>query len=529
MNKEDLLQLSRQQFPKAIGFLLTGSQVRNTVFNLVSDIDVMVFDITNSDIYSRGFVYKQHRIDFTIVAVLDIENTCINEFSDNKGTYLTMLANGSILEDPYLILKSIQIAILPLVHKINNKVKGDYKNLLNHLLKMRKYLDRDLQEYERIFLISEFVETISNLEIIRVTGKETDRLQKVKQLNEYIPDFVLDIVKLYKQALLDDHLTSLISYINYYQNRVTFQDDQLPPSIIFDIALPNFSLKQFNQQFVPAIASNEILKNHYRYFYKSPKKYYRKYKNDISICFSLRDQISIVDIANELSSIFNPSNENKIFRYEIIYPLEKFINFKISNKIEGLREMLCRLSSALHSDNNLFSFKPFDIALALCCKVKHLSTLHTEDICYLNNFLMQRWLIALPEHKNAQSYQYLIAVGKEKQKEWDVQYEFDKKLLLPFIRSGISQHELALHDDAGLLYTEVVINMEEILSNKNFDFKTLYMPDSLLQYIKATLKRESRAYLILVEEILQMFNLKESDKARCLYFMSKGLMELLFL
>lgn len=529
MNKKELLSFLLEQFPKAIGFVLTGSQSRNSTFNTVSDIDVMVFDIINSDVYSRGAKVGQYRIDCTIIAVFDIENIILTEFYDLKGTIINMVTSGTILHDTNNIIKNIKNSTRPLSNKINSRVKAVYQQSVEELLKLRKYLERDLTEGEKVLLACDFVSAISKIEVIRANGWNAVNLRKAQLLDKHNAEFVSEIVKMHKKAMEGDNLQFLVGYINNYQNNLIRFNDEEPSNILFDIAVPNFSLQQFSQEILPVIISHPALKSCYRYFYTSLKKYHRQYKYDVSICFNLKENITIADLVNELSRGINILNENKVFRFEVIHPLEKFSNNNLANTIEELRVTLCKLANALIIQGTYIKGKFVNMALVLCSKINHLLALDIEEICFLNTFLMQRYLLNYMEQKNAKEHHYLVTLGKEKQKNWDMRYSTDKEYLLAIMDNETATESFILPQEVNLFYEETITKLEAIIQNKNFDFNTLYLPDSLLHFIKLVKMKEGRAYLILTEEILLMFNLSDSDKAYCLYILSKGFMDNYFL
>ncbi len=526
MNNNILKGILFRQFPKSIGFILTGSQSGNTVFTTASDIDVMIFDTMNSGIYSRGLIQDHYKIDCTVVPIFDIENVIINEYFDLKGTFLNMLASGVILNDPHKIILEIKQSITPLINRRSNALTQHYKKLVEELLKMRKYFERDLNEQERIFLLCDFVHLISKIEVIKSSGWDAINLRKTKLLNETNKGFVEKIIKLHKKGLEVEDLQFLIGYIDNYHKNLIQSADYKPPTIVFDISIADFSLQQFSLKVVPSIISNEILSRCYRYFYISPKKYYRQYKYDLSLCFNIQEDINIVDVINELSGLINSSKGEKAFRYEIIEPLEKVSDSHFSNIIQDFRVSLCTLATALILKEKEIKAKPVDIGLALCCALQQLLLLGIEDTGYLNTFLMQKWLFTYPEEKNAKEHRYLITAGKEKQKNWDIQFEACKANILSIIEQGINENKLDLNEEVHQLYLQLINKLKKI--SQNINLRTNYLPDSLIKYLHLTKPEEGRLYLILTEEILKMLNIRDDDKAFCLYAMSKGAMELFF-
>lgn len=529
MSKEELLKFLQDQFPQALGFALTGSQAKNHTFNTVSDIDIVVFDTVNSNVYSIGMSYQKHRFDFTILPILDIENVVLDEFYDPRGIVLNMIGNGIILKDTNNVIKDIQNAIEPLLTKTNIRTKSIYQKLIIELLNLRKYLKRDLDENEKLVLACDFVYLIIKIEVIRLHGWEAVDLRKVKLLKDYNPGFVEEITKLHRKATIENNTEVLIGYINHYHLSLMQLSDEESKNIVFDIAIPDFSFPIFCEKILSEIIANPSLKNCYKYFYLSPLKLNKQYKNNISICFKPTENITVADIISELSNIKELSKEGKTFSYEFIHPLERFRDDYSVNAIEELRINLCEFARLIILNEKKLKARPVDIALALCSKLKELLILETEDVCYLNNFLMQRWLLSPAEQKDTVDSQRLVAMAKEKQKVWDIQYNISKQQIQTIINNSTEPNQLLLAEHLNSSYLQLITKLEQTIQNPDIHFKTQYLPDSLLEYIKLAKPENGRVYLVLAEEIFQMLNMINIEKAYILYMMSKGMMELYFI
>ncbi len=525
MNKEELIKLLRSTFPQAIGAMLTGSQFNKTHFNTISDVDVVVFDRTTSDVHTRGLRFQQNKIDCTIVPVFDIENVVLNEFYDPKGIIIYMISSGEILYDTNTIIEDIASAVLPLKNKISERVKTNYHQSVEQLLKMSKYFERELSESERILLACDFIYCITKIEAIRCNGWDFTSLHKARLLNEHNSAFVTDILQLHRMVVETKDLRFLHSYVKQYQNKLGHFDDTLQQIITFDIAIPDFSLQYFHKDILPVILSNSSLYKCYLYSFISPRKYHRLYRHDIAISFAADKGMAIIDIIHELLECFKLLENANSFQYEIVHQLRENTLGSLENQLLNLRIHLSALVKVIMQQQT--NTNTFETALALCTYLQHLLGLDMETLCFLNTFLMQRWLLTHTEQKNAKEHHLLNTLGKEKQQKWDLQYNNTKNHLTAIMRTSIAGG-ISVTPEVNICYQQVIDNLKIIFFDNEADFITSYFPDSLLHSIQVSEMRESRAYLLLAEEILQLLNLNDSVKAQCLYFMSKGTVELFF-
>ena len=142
---------------------------------------------------------------------------------------------------------------------------------------------------------------------------------------------------------------------------------------------------------------------------------------------------------------------------------------------------------------------------------------------------MQRWLLSPAEQKDTVDSQRLVAMAKEKQKVWDIQYNISKQQIQTIINNSTEPNQLLLAEHLNSSYLQLITKLEQTIQNPDIHFKTQYLPDSLLEYIKLAKPENGRVYLVLAEEIFQMLNMINIEKAYILYMMSKGMMELYFI
>lgn len=519
MTRKELTEYLLRWFPRSVGFAVAGSQRKNLIYSEISDIDVLIFDTCNSDLYSEmGVINQVFKIDYNIVPVSDIENVIIHEFTDTRGTLFDMFLNCTILHDPFSIIQEIKEIVKGVQGITNNTTLRIAKGLYSELSTFKKYFERNLDEYERILLVAEFITVISKIGVIDKIGWDALKLRKVKQLQEHNPLLLQEIIQLFKQSLQTNNLSFLNVFIDHFLKLQRITDETQFGNIIIDFYIPKFTLYDFCKSTLPTLFENSELKKGYRYFYLSPVKYHNTYKNNISVCFELSFNQSFWDMLTELVKTI--SYKTGAITYQQAYVLNKFKDELLTQKIENLRKRISDFwllnMDAINTQNKL----PEDICIVLCSFMQEQLNLDFEDALCINNFLLQRWLLNRRENGNGEKM--ILKKAREKTALLEKYYKRNQRNVEKIFnaKNNISLIGYTFNTNS---YQDIISCITDLINSNEINWNTKFFPNSLFRFLQIKKQREVKIYMVLVEEILQMMNITDNIKAKILFLDLKNL------
>lgn len=507
----DLIAIVQSDFPESLGCIIAGSQKQNSNFlrNSFSDIDLVIFDINCSDLYTRQVMIEEYRLDYNIVPLLDIHFVIVNESFDSKATLIRMMSEGVILFDTNEIVKSIQDEVKMLIGGINISTNIELKRLDSSLGKLRDYFRRELNELEMFCLVCDVVNTITALEVIKISSSYSDQLRKGRILSEQNPKIIHDLRKLMLSFIEDNDSSLFVHFIITYQNsckRELFEDKST--ELVIDILMNDQDpVGCFCREILPLIESDHILAHSYRYFSISQKKYNRLFYNDICVCFSLADanRQHVIGIFRKLL--------NEKFGKRIAYAVLPITQICLP---EFDLELLLKLKIEISSFLVFVSKKPqrrlrsLVYACKLCRNVLNKLNISKRNAEQLNDVYMQKWIFS-KDHQKGRGYDDLKSISQTK---------------LDANRKFISENELEIqaefrNDESDLYFNRSIYVVSEIIClNQNILFLK-YMPDAIFDYLLISGTRSAKMYLVLIDEI--MINLEPDEKVICISLLSENL------
>ena len=515
MTRDELTILLKKTFPKSVGLAVTGSQANSANYRNASDIDVLIFDTFNSDVTTIPLtIHEVFKVDCTVIPILNIENVIINEFADTSNTAFNMLKGSAILHDPFGLVQEIKDIVAGLQLNTNHKILKLSESLNKKLNSFKKYFVRDLTEQERILLIADFITLITKIAVIDKNGWDAERLRKAKILSQEDPAFLNEIVGLFNLAIKSENLGFINPFIDRFQSTLKSVEKTETTSVTIDLSFPEFSLPVFCKGLLSQIMSEPLLKQCFLYFYASPRKYYHIYKHHVSICFGLPDKEFYLPLIDAL----NKKIANKVsgINFEQVFILDKYDDDSVRMAIEEFRKILSHFwlshLSQIENDRRLIE----SVCLRLSYFIYRKLDFDLEDFCYLNNAMLQKWLLEMKDQRHAGGQQVIVKTGQIKIQRLNERYQKDKSRIFNTMRnhSGVVYSGMV---DA-VLYGQLEQAVSKMIEPVDLNWHSKLQPQSFYKFLQIKKSREADLYKILMEEIFQMLNVPDDMKTSVVYF-----------
>jgi len=507
MNTQELAARINQHFPGNIGIILTGSQTNNIEFNNISDIDTVVLCRASSDVHSYGINFNGFRIDCTVFPFWDIDSVLENESEHERGILLTMLAKGKMIAGEREIVLFIQQTAGKIVAQLSNAAKLLQNESVIELERINKYFKREINEDEKIILLSELVHVTTKLEVIKQTARNANYLKKVKAIQENNPIFLKELKAVYYKVLIENETELATSFINNYLKQLLQDTAQNTAKNFIAIdCLFNISITEFTENVLHLIQQNEVLHKSYQYFYHSSTKYHRIYKYNYTLVFKCNNNSDELGILSELRAVALTLGGTNLFNYQLTTIPE--------TALIDLNKSLCNLYQAV---------AVYDIVKQSAILLIHFLSKQLQmditDLVNLNKILVQKWILERTEQKDLKQHTDIIRIQKNKFGNLDTTFKKIEKNLLEFIisyeQSKIFYSEL-LTNQIKQVQAEIIKSVASVQHLKKY----VYWNDSVLSLMEIEKLHEAKAYLIIIQEIFTMFNLSTAEKAEFIYFSS---------
>jgi hypothetical protein len=521
LTQNELLKAANNFFPNNYGVIITGSQQKNTTLKKESDIDIIVLDTLRSNQWNILAYKDGYKIEFIIMPITDIENVFDNELYDPKSGSLS-LVQGKVLSDPFSIIQTIFSKIKAYFNTIQFKTYSEYGKYLTELLKLRSLFSSSLTKAEQAIVLSDFINIISLLETIRVTNWSSKTKHKLRHLNTYSPGFMEKIAILFEKGVNND-FDDIKAYINFYET--SYNINHLPQQkkysyLVVDIGYNNFSVSEFINELLPKILNNEILINAYGYFYLSPIKYHRKYKNNICIVFTIDNEDQCLQLLSFLQKSIN-AIEN---------PMLNFSHFCEGNNLGTINTLVSALKISISKIilNIIKAKNDYDhkigngIFFTLCYYLKNGFSISNKEFQNINSFIAQKWLFTREEQQKTIDYPALMQLRAFNIDRAEQFYKNNLPMLL----------QLVLADKDTIVNTEVdlveVFNIAEDIfkQSKYFTIPENDINEAIFKTSNFTDIKTIWLYKIVIESILLILNIPDSEKFNALYSCSKAVAEL---
>ncbi|MBB5643763.1 hypothetical protein [Pedobacter cryoconitis] len=411
MDKESLLKIINSDFPGNTGILLTGSQHNNQTFTITSDIDVIVIEPLFSNVTSRGFITDDNFvIDIIIFPLFNIDEILDNECFDSRGSLLSMLAKAKILNDPLDILPTIILKANKLFGNLRGKTPLVIEQKLKELLRIRKHLDSQLSDYQKMFLTSDLISHVSTLEAIRSTNWDPTRRHKADILVSNNQLLTKQLYGIFTSTVFGIQNNDIIEFIdNYYKTYlIDFNEDILKHSLVcLDLDLGTINPVIFYTSILPEIIRIEGDKFLYSYF--SIKKYQKKYKNNITLCFDLDTRDNVIALLQRLLKLINGE-------YHIRFNYELFLEKRNNNSIKHNLSILLSQNIVNAFTRNKQLEKPYYIHIFyfICGFISNHFGLSIKDSIKIHEAISQKWVTNKKEQEENNETKDLLVLQKKK-------------------------------------------------------------------------------------------------------------------
>ena len=507
MTREQLPSIVGHYFPGYAGIILTGSQAEHEEIYAGSDIDLLVFHPDYSTLYNTKLKHGSFKYDFTLAPLFDIENTVFSQSCDLNGTFLSMAANGVILDDPHLILRSVQQYVKGLFNKVSGNTRGEYNRLLKELGRMNKLFRGELQEHERLFLVCEFVTTVVSIETIRIRKWRPTIKHRARLLFDKNRELTRQLIDIVRRSVMEGEIKNLNPFLEYYDKlRETGMDMPVRATggLIVDVAFADFSMKGFVDCVLPAILRDPALSDAYRYYYASPGNYWPAYRHHVSIRLDAGDPDTTMELVESLEGVLGGQGQS-LLETAVIVPKERAINEPFEQALEAWNVLLCQWHTDLVREEQYVRMRLAG-AISLCKILGEMLGLSREDLVRANLFLSQRWLIRQRELKSLASHAALRELRVEKYRLLNDAFRSNRAWVLARnaeIPASVSQ------------------GLERMLVDRAFYTSTAPFSGPVLDLIGVDRPEGVFIYMTLAEEIVQMLNLGIEQKSQCFYFMNE--------
>jgi predicted nucleotidyltransferase len=314
MNAMNTFNFIDEDFPQAVGIVVTGSYLIRGHSVKSSDIDILVFDPIFSVVSSKTIFKDEKRFDITFIPLFNVENTFKNEQFDERGILLTMMASGKIIrDDAFGTIAIIQNLASILLEKGFYDHSTSLQATNHELKKLRgKFLQFTKEDNNSIFMLNEFFSLITTAELLKISRWKFRGRYKSVYLNEKNPKFLTILTSIFLDAInhrSKENFIKIADFIGTYQDQSTIIVDPTGHNeksrVIIDLNYSGFNLNHFINIVLPLIRTNEHLGEKYLYFFLSPASCNHIFKYKISIVFK---SSLVQDIVGYTRGIFKSLN-----------------------------------------------------------------------------------------------------------------------------------------------------------------------------------------------------------------------------
>ena len=419
MLDNEIVTICQEQFPQADLIILTGSQVNNKEIDTNSDLDILIVDAMFSIVSSKVYKFQEFKYDFTITPLHDLDNVVYNEKFDSSGILFTMIQTGRILLQKNNLGNLLKEKIEQIAVQGTSISSSRFNNIIGDLIKMKKNFGGNLNKREAFVATNIFVNLITDAEIARLSSWNFPNKHKIKFLEKNSAIFIEEIMEIATNISNqpgDKDLRYLPDFIEYYNNRSKINRDSYDISnhfnrYLIDIGLPSLSLKSFID-FYQTVIDDVDLQKCFLYFFPSPTKYHRLFKNRFSLIFTLETGVDSKKIYFKLLIIIN-----KHFTQQPPISLEAnhiFSQTSVKSKLlVDFENVAIELNKLLTNEiNNRGTFDPerlIYISIIIFGFIAKELNLSIDHILKLNKYMQARWIFNNDEQysKNLKDLQLL--------------------------------------------------------------------------------------------------------------------------
>jgi hypothetical protein len=527
MTHQQLEEVIDKSLPFNNGIMLTGGQRFNNPLKLESDIDVIVLDVSFTNVYGFVVPWNEYMVDVTIVPFLNLENILFNEANDPKGGLLTMLNMGVIVKDKYNVLPLLQIKAGTLLDEIGGKTFELYQSQMHELGRYIKHFSKPFSSKQKAVLACDVMTAIGNIESIKASNWVSKK-HKLELFSDKAPNAVCEeAFALFEKSLQDNDYTKLAEFTNYYCRAA----DGLPSfpvtsttRVIIDLNYVDFSIPHVVNILLPAIKKVKLLEDAFGYFFLSPKQLHKTYKNKICLSFRIESHTHAAELIQTLDEVLIATLSSG-FRFAIVYQTNNQLNENSFRLLEELRVDINKIIIESVLSQRYTPGSQIQRCILLSSYVAACFKLSNTDISKANSFLIQHSLFSIEEQHQLIDFSHLKKIQETKLMQGFSFYQKYRIVILENSNNGllISQgNKLEKEDD----HQAVISSLDQII--KQFEFTD---PAEInLSYIALKQSQPESTdillYVTIIKELLQFFNLAESDKIACLVSISRALSEL---
>jgi len=530
----DLKAIVDKNYPNCMGAMVTGSQLRPGYNRFQSDLDLIIFDSFFSVVSTFAVFQEGHKIDFTQVPINDIDNVIRNEQFDQRGILLTMIATGEIIKDnKYGVVEGIRNRAGELFNKGIHDNLPVYMSMIKALTKIRKDFNKDVREYQKMFLINDFFFNITQAELIKLSKWRFTGKHKANLLYELNPRFVSEVQELAMSSMRTDDLEPFRAIGNYIDEYLThkamsngerlFDNDHL----WIDIDYKGISIKHFTSTVLPAIAQSPELKERYLHFFLSPTSLHRIYRNRLCICFE-NNGLQNNELITIVEKLFNDTI-HKPYRFSITptYSLNEQIP-----KNTFIKQFLdCAVEASLLMERLIGSFEEFNAERSLIMALITNSFLLTYldikefDAIRLLYYLSSRYITNRQEQEGRPPDD-LNRFRIDRYNQFHKYFAGKRELFVTAFNKGRSLSE-KIHIEDAKLYIPLVMKLRTFIDghwDNNVLMESQTLTRSLLSHLISNSDLDNCVLFILVfEQLQQSFLLDTHQTALQLTILSECL------
>jgi hypothetical protein len=498
MNLRELLYVIKEKFPDAIGCMVTGSQL--TASHASSDIDLVIFDLSHSNVASHGFLFNKTAIDCTIFPVQDMENVIINESFDKRGVVLSMILSGSIVEDTEHIVKGIQNFVIDFYKKLKSESQNpNLVKSISDIQTIRRYFDRQMTDVEKFLLFCDLVTAVSTAETYRLGYWQSTFYRKAKiitSVDNSVGKKMLELARNLSYQQNHEDINSFIdTYLNIYNGASAKEGNK---SFIIDLHTGKSSWHSALKKICIKLESYNNLNNHFHYAHRTDKKYGRSFNYDICLHFTSSKTSSQDEILTELVAFLKDEMGME--------PHFNIINFPycLLTDIQELRTSIRSKLYLFRQQNNFFLEEAIintTIAIELCYQIIKVMEVDVADLVIGLEILTTRWLIPRPLYNS-------IIVGKEFQ---HYKEERHKELYQNYKQLQKEKDKFQISDTLTNLLAEFAAAISLGIKKKSKN-PLPYFSENVLRINLINDCTNIRYILFLIEEIYLLWNLDEVEK-----------------
>lgn len=534
----DILEILNKNFPNAVGALVSGSSITNNYSRSMSDVDVLVFDESCGAVSPFGYFENGTMYDFTLIPINNIDNIIRDEQFDQRGILLTMIAKGNIIKDsPTRLVAKIKLKAENLFTDGIHNNRQNFNALYKGLLKIRKEFSKIPLPHQRIFLVNEFFYIVTQMELIKTANWRMTGRHKADYLFQNQEAFFLKIHTLVLGGndcndpdgfgeiglFIDDYLSAKS---NVNQNRV-FNNRVL----IIDFEYENITMEHFVNFGLPKLMSSQVTSKNFLYFYMSDRRMNRIYKNKLSICFQVDQNIDPSyferDVLRELRRIIAYEIQAK-YRYNLTPTAERNEALAANSFLYELSGVFSEISNAMTQiilDAGKFDVKRhLVISLIVISYIAEVLNIKREELLNILFFISDRYIINRQEQIQVKPVNFLD-YKKSKYQLFHQYYEQDKAIFTEAIQKGKLLHGLDENME-GKFYKKIIEALKLILTAELINRPVLFeemgiTAERVLEFIDKKNINNCLIFIFLFEHLQPLFLLNADQTSLALVILSE--------